>query len=55
MSEHKKQQPSDRKTVKELLSLKPVPDSHPLFARGFVIGGRVFNRNCREPETGKRN
>ena len=32
-----------------------LPDSHPLFARGFVIGGRGFNRNRREPETGKRN
>ena len=25
-------------------SLPALPDSHPLFQRGFVIGGRGFNR-----------
>jgi len=25
-------------------SLPSLPDSHPLFKRGFVIGGRGFNR-----------
>ena len=36
---------TDKLTIKELLAIKPVPDSDPMFKRGFVIGGKGFNRS----------
>ncbi|MDA7654851.1 hypothetical protein N8629_03570 [Akkermansiaceae bacterium] len=38
-----KEDTNDGKTVKDLLSSKPVPDSHPMFNQ-YVVGGRGFNR-----------
>lgn len=37
-----------RKKVTDWRYLPSLPDSHPLFTRGFVIGGRGFNPNRRE-------
>ncbi len=32
------------RTKRGIRSLPSLPDSHPLFKRGFVVGGRGFNR-----------
>ena len=36
---------SDEKTRKNELLIKPMPKDHPLFKRGFIIGGRIGSRS----------
>ena len=49
-----KEATNDGKTVKDLLSSKPVPDSHPIFNQ-YVVGGRGFNRPKKDKKEGDEN
>ena len=40
----KKDTTTGKRTKRGIRSFPSVPDSDPLFKRGFVIGGRGFNR-----------
>ncbi len=40
----KKPTNKDKKSKALMKSFPSLPDDHPLFTRGFVIGGRGFNR-----------
>ena len=49
-----KEDTNDGKTIKDLLSSKPVPDSHPIFNQ-YVVGGRGFNRPKKDKQEGDEN
>ena len=49
-----KENTNDGKTIKDLLSSKPVPDSHPIFNQ-YVVGGRGFNRPKKDKKEGDEN
>ena len=49
-----KEDTNDGKTIKDLLSSKPVPDSHPIFNQ-YVVGGRGFNRPKKDKKEGDEN
>ena len=46
-----KENTNDGKTARDLLSSKPLPDSHPLFNQ-YVVGGRGFNRPKKDKQEG---
>tara|TARA_B100001057_G_scaffold275978_1_gene276243 strand:+ start:127 stop:762 length:636 start_codon:yes stop_codon:yes gene_type:complete len=46
-----KENTNDGKTALDLLSSKPLPDSHPLFNQ-YVVGGRGFNRPKKDKQEG---
>ena len=46
-----KESTNDGKTAQDLLSSKPLPDSHPLFNQ-YVVGGRGFNRPKKDKQEG---
>ena len=49
-----KEDTNDGKTFQDLLSSKPVPDSHPIFNQ-YVVGGRGFSRPKKDKQEGDEN